>query len=404
MWRRGWACGFRPAFFRLGGVGPARAEVILSHRFILRDQAREDLGALNNDPPASAWIRGSFELHLGSCLGERKSIRAVTYKRYGDADVLTLKDVARPEPAKGEVLIRVRAAEVTKADCEMRSFKFAVKWFWLPLRLAFGVRRPRRAVLGSYFAGEVVSSAAESSRFQVGEAVFGCSQLRLGAHAEYLVVPESYTVISKPGNMSFAEAAAVPLGALNALHFLNRAKLSEGEQILIIGGGGSIGLFAIQIAKARGATVTVVDKTSKEAVVSQAGADHFIDYTQRSYWESGHEYDMGFTMVAGGSYSLGLSVLKPDGRYIMGNPRMGDMLRSVATGLFSRRKVFFAFAGETKAELETLKRMIEAGQVRSIVDRVFTMEDAAEAHRCVEDERRNGAIILDMSSEAKREL
>jgi len=327
-------------------------------------------------------------------------MRAVTYERYGDADVLILQDVARPEPAPGEVLIRVRAAEVTKADCEMRSFKFAVKWFWLPLRLAFGVRRPRRAVLGSYFAGEVVSSAVEPARFQVGEAVFGCSQLRLGAHAEYLVVPESYTVISKPGNLSFAEAAAVPLGGLNALHFLNRAKLSAGEKILIIGGGGSIGLFAIQIAKARGAIVTVVDKTSKAAVVSQAGADHFIDYTRQADGETGHAYDVVFTMVAGGSYSQDLRGLKANGRYIMGNPRMIAMLRSVATELFSRRKVFFAFAGETKAELETLKTMIEAGQVRSIVDRVFGMEDAAAAHRCVEDERRNGAIVLDMGRDA----
>lgn len=329
-------------------------------------------------------------------------MRAVTYEQYGEADVLTLKDVARPEPAKEEVLIRVRAAEVTKADCEMRSFKFAVKWFWLPLRLVFGIRRPRRKILGSYFAGEVVASAAELSRFEVGGAVFGCSQLRLGAHAEYLVVPESYTVISKPRNMSFTEAAAVPLGALNALHFLNRAKLTKGERILIIGGGGSIGLFAIQIAKARGATVTVVDKTSKEAVVRQAGAAHFIDYTQQAYWEDGHAYDVVFTMVAGGSYSRGLSVLKSDGRYIMGNPRMGDMLRSFATGWFSRREVFFAFAGETRAELETLKTMIEAGEVQGIVDRVFAMEDAAGAHRCVEDERRNGAIVLDMGSVGER--
>jgi NADPH:quinone reductase-like Zn-dependent oxidoreductase len=324
-------------------------------------------------------------------------MRAVTYNRYGGPEVLTLAEVSRPEPKEGEVLIRVRAAEVTKADCEMRSFKFAVKWFWVPLRLAFGVFKPRRAILGSYFAGEVVASEAKPSRFAVGDAVFGCSQLRLGAHAEYLVVPENYTITGKPTNISFAEAAAVPLGALNALHFLNKAKLQAGETILIVGGGGSIGLFAIQIAKARGAMVTVVDKTAKEAVVRAAGADQFIDYTREDFTETKQRFDVVFTMVPSGSYAKGLDMLSETGRYIMGNPRLIHMGRSVLTGWFSRRQVFFAFAGETLAELNALKAMLETGEIRSLVDQVYPMSEVAEAHRRVESEARNGGIVLDMA-------
>jgi NADPH:quinone reductase-like Zn-dependent oxidoreductase len=323
-------------------------------------------------------------------------MKAVTYSRYGPPEVLRLDDMLRPEPKDGEVLIRVKAAEVTKADCEMRSFKFAVKWFWLPLRLAFGVRRPRRPVLGSYFAGEVVSPTKYPSRFTVGEQVFGCTQMRLGAHAEYICLPETYTVATKPANLSFAEAAAVPLGALNALHFLNKAQLKPGEHLLVIGAGGSIGLFAIQIAKAWGATVTAVDKTSKVDIVQQAGADYFVDYTRQSFAESDQRYDVVFNMVAGGSYTQALAVLKPEGRYVMGNPRLIDMGRAFLTGRGSKRRAYFAFAGETQTELETLGRMLEAGEIHSLVDAIFPMTEAVEAHRRVESEQRNGGIVLDL--------
>lgn len=321
-------------------------------------------------------------------------MKAVTYHRYGPPEVLELADVARPEPAKGEVLIRVRAAEVTKADCEMRSFKFAVKWFWIPLRLASGIRRPRRSILGSYFAGEVVETGEGCSRLEVGTEVWGCAQMRLGAHAEYLCLPESYTIAAKPVNVTFGEAASVPLGGLNALHFLNRAALSPGESLLIVGGGGSIGLHAIQIAKARGATVTVVDKTSKERVVRDAGADEFIDYTKEEVWTETRRYDVVFSMVAGGSFAQAVNALTPEGRYLMGNPRFLDMIRAVFTQRRSRRRVIFAFAGETLGELETLKEMIEAGELKPLVDQIFPFSQAAAAHHRVESERRNGAIVL----------
>lgn len=324
-------------------------------------------------------------------------MKAVTYDRYGPPSVLAVSDVAEPKPANGELLIRVRAAEVTKADCEMRSFRFAVKWFWLPLRLVLGVFKPRRRILGSYFSGEVVSADLSSqSRFKVGQAIFGCTQLRLGAHAEYLTVPSRYTITEKPDSVSFAEAAATPLGALNALHFVDQSGLGEGESILIIGGGGSIGLFAIQIAKARGALVTVVDKTSKADVVREAGADAFIDYSERSYTDENQRYDVVFNMVANEPYGNALGVLTPGGRYLMGNPRLLNMVRSVLTGWFSKRRAYFAFAAETVDQLETLKAMIEEEDLRPLVDQTYPLSAASEAHEKVESEQRNGAIVLTM--------
>jgi len=323
-------------------------------------------------------------------------MRAVVYERYGPPEVLVVREVARPDPGEGELLIRVMAAEVNKADCELRSFNFPVKWFWLPLRIVFGIFRPRRKILGGYFSGTVVSTQSMgSARFQPGDAVMGCAQMRMGAYAEYMVIPEDYPLVNKPTNLSFAEAAAVPLGALNALHFMDRAEVKEGELVLIVGGGGSIGLAAIQIAKYRGAKVTVVDKTSKEPVIRGAGADDFIDYTKEDYGERLGCYDVVFTMVSAESYSKGLRVLKPKGRYVMGNPRMANMIRSVFTERVSQRKVLFAFAAESSEALERLKTMIEEGALRSIVDEVMPMTAAIEAHRRVEAEQRNGSIVLD---------
>ncbi len=321
-------------------------------------------------------------------------MKALVYEKYGPPEVLHVGEVTLPVPKENEILIRVRAAEVTKGDCEMRSFKFAVNWFSWPLRLFMGIRRPRNPILGGYFAGEVVAVGAAVTHFQTGEAIFGCCGMRLGAYGEYLCLPADYTIAPKPDNLSFAEAAAVPLGGLNALHFMRRAGIQSGESLLINGAGGSIGTFAVQIAKAMGAKVTVVDHPIKADLLRNLGADHFIDYTREDFTASGVTYDVIFNMVASNHYSRTIACLKPQGRYLTANPKLSDMLRSVFTSRFTDKTAIFAFAGETKEELLALKTMIEAGEVRSIVDRIYRHEEAAAAHHRVESEQRTGAIIL----------
>jgi len=324
-------------------------------------------------------------------------MRAITYSRYGPPRVLRLEEVDNPVPGDDEVLIRVRAAEATKSDCEMRSFRYSVTWFWLPLRIALGVRRPRRRILGGYFSGEIESVGKGVTRFSVGDPVFGAAGLRLGAYGEYVALPASYTIVAKPSNMTFAEAAAVPLGGLNALHFMRRARIRAGESVLINGAGGSIGSHAVQIAKSMGAEVTAVDSEIKEDLLRGLGAEGFIDYQKQDFGASDRRYDVVFDMVAGSSYAACLRVLKPQGRYLSGNPRLSVMIRSFFTNWFGSKGASFAFARETRRELVALKQMIEAGSIRSIVDRVYSMEEASEAHRRVEAEERQGAVVISIS-------
>jgi len=321
-------------------------------------------------------------------------LKAITHSIYGPPDVLQVEEVAKPVPGDDEVLIRVRAAEATKADCELRSFRFSVKWFWLPLRIASGIRKPRRKILGGYFSGEVESFGKNVERFSAGDQVFGAAGLRMGTYAEYVALPASFTIVAKPGNMSFEEAAAVPLGGLNALHFMRLAEIRRGEKVLVNGAGGSIGAHAVQIAKSLGAEVTAVDSSIKEEFVRRIGADHFIDYMTEDFTANAGAYDVIFDMVPGSSYGACIKALTTNGRYLSGNPRLSVMLRAVLTTRFTRKTARFAFAREAEEELLALKGMIEEGKIGSIVDRVYPMEQAGEAHRRVEAEQRLGAVVI----------
>ncbi|ASW55675.1 NAD(P)-dependent alcohol dehydrogenase [Plantactinospora sp. KBS50] len=321
-------------------------------------------------------------------------MKAVIYSRYGGPEVLHLADVPMPVPGDQDVLIRVRAAETTKSDCELRSFRYSVKWLWLPLRIAVGIRRPRRRVLGGYFAGEVVSVGGRVTRFAPGDQVYGSASLRLGAYGEYLVLPERAAIAPKPRNMTFAEAAAVPLGGLNALHFMRRASIKPGEQVLINGAGGSIGAHAIQIAHSFGAQVTAVDHGIKEDLVRRLGASDFIDYTTDDVTTTGRRFDVIFDMVPGSPYRRLVGMLQPGGRYLNGNPRLAVLVRSVLTTRFTDKTVTVAFAPETKEALATITEMIEASKIQSIVDRVYPMSEVTAAHRRVETEQRLGAVVI----------
>ncbi|PCJ58422.1 MAG: NAD(P)-dependent alcohol dehydrogenase [Planctomycetota bacterium] len=321
-------------------------------------------------------------------------MKAVEYYKYGPPDVLQLNEVEKPTPKDNEILIKVHAAEATKSDCELRSFKFAVNWFWLPLRIALGLRKPKKHILGGYFAGEVESVGKKVSKFNKGDQVFGSAGLRMGAYGEYMALPGNYTIVAKPSNMTFEEAAAVPLGGLNALHFLQKANIQNGEKVLINGAGGSIGTFGVMIAKSMGAMVTAVDSTIKEEMLRRIGADHFFDYTKEDFTKSGQTYDVIFDMVAGSSYSKCVKTLSPKGRYLMANPRLVDMVRSIMSSTFTDKTAVFAFAGEKEEELLALKEMIEGGKIESIIDKIYPIEQAAEAHRRVETEQRLGPVVL----------
>lgn len=321
-------------------------------------------------------------------------MKAICYTNYGSVDVLTLREIDTPSFAADQVQVRVHAAEVTKGDCELRSFKFAVKWFWLPLRVAWGVFKPKREVLGGYFAGEVSAVGSEVVGYAVGQKVYGSAGIRMGAYGQYLNLPASSTIEPMPVNLTYPEAAAVPLGGLNALHFMRKAKVGLGDKVLINGAGGSIGTFAVQIAKLMGAEVTAVDHGIKEQMLREIGADHFIDYSKQDIEQLSQDYDVVFNMVASASYGKCLNLLKPGGRYLMGNPRLSHMLRSLVTPIVSNKLVYFAFAGETAEELQALTKMIESQKIKPVIDKVFPMTKIQEAQLRVESESRIGICVL----------
>ena len=325
-------------------------------------------------------------------------MKAIVYHQYGTPEVLKLEQVDRPVPKDRELLIKVRAVEVTKADCELRSFNFPVNWFKWPLRLVMGISKPKRPILGGYFAGEIVEVGEKVTGFTNGDQVFGCAGLRMGAYAEYMCLPDHHTIVSKPVSLSFEQAAAVPLGGLNALHFLNKAMIQKGEKVLINGAGGSIGTFGVHIAKARGAEVTAVDSGIKEDMLRAIGVDHFINYETDHFTEHEQRYDVILSMVANTAYKGAIKVLEPGGRYLIANPRLSDMLNAAITNWTTGQSATFEFAAEKKQELQELKAMIEAGQIKPVVDRIYHMEQVVEAHYRVEQERRLGSVVLSMES------
>ena len=326
-------------------------------------------------------------------------MKAIIYKKYGPPSVLKLDDVEKPTLNDDEVRIRIRATEATKADCEMRSFKFSVKWFWLPLRIVSGIMTPKRQILGSYFSGEIESIGKNVLNFCIGDKVIGTAGLKMGAYGEYVTIPAGNAIVDKPSNMDFSEAAAVPLGGLNALHFMRLAEIQAGEKVLINGAGGSIGVHAVQIAKTMSAEVTAVDSEIKESMLRSHGADYFHDYRKQNFTDNDEMYDVIFDMVPNSSYSACIKALNPNGRYLSGNPRLSVMLRSLLTTRLGNKTAGFAFAKESREELLVLTKMIENGDIRPIVDKVFQMDEAAAAHRLVETEQRLGAVVIEIGNQ-----
>ncbi len=321
-------------------------------------------------------------------------MKAIIYEQYGPPEVLQLSEVQKPTPNDHEVLIRIGAVTVNMGDCEMRRREIP-NMIWFLIRLFFGLRKPRKRILGAYFAGEIETVGKGVERFQAGDQVYAASGARFGGYAEYICLPGTATIAARPANMNVAEAAAVPLGGLNALHYLRKARIRDGDRVLVNGAGGSFGTFAIQLAKLMGAEVTGVDRTEKLDMLRELGADHVIDYTQVNFTDNGETYDVIFNVVVNCPYADALRSLNRGGRYLLTNPAgISQMLRAPWTSLTSSKQVITQFARETVEDLDHLRELIEAGQLRSVVDRSYPLEQAAEAHRYVETGRKKGNVVL----------
>lgn len=328
-------------------------------------------------------------------------MKAMMYTKFGPPDVLQLKEVEKPAPRDNEVLIRIYAVSVNIGDIWARNFKeitpskFTMPLpLWLPARMYFGFTKPRINILGSEFAGEIEAIGKNVKRFGEGDQVFGYRGQSMGANAEYLCMPEEGMVTLKPANMTYEEAATVSYGALTALNLLRKVNIQSGQKVLINGASGGIGSAAVQLAKYFGAEVTGVCGTPRLELVKSLGADHVIDYTKDDFTRSGDTYDLIFDILGKSSFSRCKSSLKKNGRYLLASFKMKQLVQMLWTSMIGDKKVICALSSEKVEDLLFIKELVEAGKIRSMLDRRYPLEQTADAHRYVEKGQKTGSVVI----------
>ncbi|MHA2099362.1 MAG: NAD(P)-dependent alcohol dehydrogenase [Candidatus Kariarchaeaceae archaeon] len=320
-------------------------------------------------------------------------MKAIVCTKYGSPDVLELQEVKKPVPRENEVLIRIHATTVTAGDCEIRSASFPL-WMRILIRMAIGFRGPRKKILGQEFAGEVEAVGKDVKLFNKGNQVFAPSDMSFGTYAEYKCVQEEGVLALKPTNMSYDEAATIPTGGLNALHFLRKANIQSGQQVLIIGAGGSIGTYGVQLAKYYGAEVTAVDSTEKLDMLLSIGADKVIDYKKEDFTKSDQTYDVIFDIVCKNSVSGCMRSLKKNGIYLLTIISPPKWIRGKWTSMRSNKKIISGLASYTSENLIFLNELIEEGKIKSVIDRRYPLEQIADAHRYVDTGHKKGNVVI----------
>ncbi len=329
-------------------------------------------------------------------------MKAIVYTEYGSPDVLQLKEVEKPTPENNEILIKVYATPVNFGDILVRNFKeisprkFHMPFlFWLIGKIYFGFRKPRITILGSEFAGEIEFVGKDVKRFRKGDQVFGYRGPSMGAYAEYLCMPEKGVVALKPANMTYEEAAAVPYGAIMALNLLRKVNLRPGQKVLINGASGGIGPAVVQLARSHfGAKVTGVCSTPRLEYVKSLGADRVVDYTKEDFTNGGETYDFIFDILGKSSFSRCKRSLKPNGRCLLVSFKMKQLFQMLWTSMIGSKKIICMLSTEKAEDLALIKELIEAGKIKTVIDKSYPLEQAAEAHWYVEKGHKKGNVVI----------
>lgn len=319
-------------------------------------------------------------------------MKAALATAYGSPDVIRIAEVPTPSPKKNEVLIRIHASAVNAADWRLRR---ANPWF---VRLIFGLFKPRRAILGVVFAGEVVQTGNAVTQYTTGDRLFGwTSVMKLGGHAEYIALPEKGAFARMPERMSFTDAAAIPFGFGTAMAFLRKAKVGPGQQVLVYGASGAVGSAALQLAKHLGADVTGVCSTRNVNLVRSLGAVGVLDYTKDDLLAHRDRYDVVFETVGKLPFKDCLSLVKPGGTVILGSELPAQMLaRQFAPKGNKKVKVVGGTVGESGADISQLAALWERNAIRPVIDCVLPLERIQEAHSLAESGRKVGNVVVTM--------
>ena len=320
-------------------------------------------------------------------------MKAMVATQYGSPDVLQLRDVEKPVPKDHEILVKVHAATVNAGDCRMRSFTVP-PLFWLPARIALGFSKPRHPIFGMELAGDVEAVGNTVQRFKAGDQVFASTfEAHFGAHAEYKCLPEDGAVVTKPRHMTYEEAATLPIGAHTALHFLKAGNIQPGHKVLINGASGSVGTFAVQLARYFGADVTGVCSTRNVALVKSLGADTVVDYTQADFRRTGETYDIIFDAVGTTTFSQCQRALKHNGHYLH-TGMVGAALQRQWYAMTTDKTVIGGTPAPRREALVFLKELSEMGRLKPVIDRGYPLEQIAEAHRHVDTGRKRGNVVI----------
>jgi NADPH:quinone reductase-like Zn-dependent oxidoreductase len=320
-------------------------------------------------------------------------MKAVICPAYGPPEVLQLQDIEIPVPKDKEVRIKIHATTATVADFRIRSFTVP-KSFWIPARLALGITKPRKPILGVELSGEIEYVGKNVTRFKKGDQVFAATLMHMGAYAEYICLPEDGPIAIKPDCITYEEAAAIPVGARTALHYLRKGEIKSGKKILIYGASGSVGTYAVQLARYFGAEVTGVCSSTNLALVKSLGADHAVDYTIPGFISRLGKYDVVFVAVDKISFIDCKKLLQPKGIYLnITEPlKSFEMLwTSMTTGI---KVVVGENSAETADDLNYLKDLVEAGVLKPVIDKKFTLDQIVDAHRYVEMGHKKGNVVI----------